>query len=359
MPDYSIDYNDERFAKVETDKNEAIAENDKMYDGMIEGSDKFYNDQIQVSKDWVKEQTKIQNEQTDFAIDQINQQKEYAKKDYIKEQSGAYADWQKQSDQYGANSEQMAAQGMTQTGFAESTQTSMYNTYQARVATAREAFSRAIVNYDNAIKDARMQNNAKLAEIAYQGLQDQTRLALEGFQYKNSLITEKADKRIAIDEMYHNRWMDVLGQMNTDNAMKENARQHDENLAEKKRQHDENIAENKRQFDQSFAEEQRQFNEQMSSKKSSGGDKIKQPKEKNGGDDDDKIKQPKEKSGGDDPVTMRSIINMGYGPISADNLNEKVKSGEVVEHNINGKTVFTKNPNKKPTDNLFFSKNRF
>ena len=180
----AVNYNDPRFAQVETDKNNALNSMNSTYNSMINQSDKFYQDQIDAAKKYEETQTKLQQEQTDFAIEQVNQQKEQAHKDYIKEQSGAYTDWQKQSGQYGANAEQMAANGLAGTGYSESSQVSMYNTYQNRVATARESYNKAVLNYDNAIKDATLQNNAKLAEIAYQTLQKQLELSLEGFQYR-------------------------------------------------------------------------------------------------------------------------------------------------------------------------------
>ena len=171
MSDYDINYDDQRFTEVESDKKAAISENEKLYSGMIENSDGYYQAQIDAAKDWEKKQTQLQNEQTDFAIEKIEQQKDQTKKDYLKEQSGAYVDWQKQSNKQGVRAEQIADMGMQNTGYSESAQVSMYNTYQNRVMTARESYNNAVLNYNNAIKDARLQNNATLAEIAYKALQ--------------------------------------------------------------------------------------------------------------------------------------------------------------------------------------------
>jgi hypothetical protein len=106
----------------------------------------------------------------------------------------------------------------------------MYNTYQNRVATARDSYNRAVLNYNNAIKDAQLQNNAALAEIAYNALQQQLELSLQGFQYKNQLILDQANKKIEIDNIYYNRYQDVLNQMNTENALKEDIRQFEARL---------------------------------------------------------------------------------------------------------------------------------
>ena len=263
---YSVNYDDQRFTQVESDKQQALTDLEKTYSGMIGESDKYYQAQIDASKQWAETQSQLQQENTDFAIGEIEQQKQQAQKDYTKEQSGAYVDWQKQSNQYGANAEQQAAAGMTGTGFSESAQVSMYNTYQNRVMTARESFTRAVQAYDSDIQAARLQNNSILAEIAYQSLQQQLELSLQGFQYKNNLILEQANKKVELENTYYSRYMDVLNQINTENAMAEEIRQYNQNYELQLKQYNESV----RQFNQSYElqkkeyqESIRQFNEEI------------------------------------------------------------------------------------------------
>lgn len=259
-PDYTIDYTDERFGKVDGDRDQAITDLDNVYNGMIGQTDKYFTDQIDSIKDWGDTQAQIQQQQTDFTIEQINQQKDQAKKDYIKEQSGAYVDWQKQSNQYGVGAEKMASAGLTNTGYSESSQVSMYNTYQNRVATAREVFNQAVLNYNNSIKEAQLQNSAALAEIAFQTLQQTLELSLQGFQYKNQLILDQANKKLEIDNIYWNRYQDVLQQINTENALAEDIRQYNETMkwnteqAELNRQHDIKLKEIQHTYDKKMAE---------------------------------------------------------------------------------------------------------
>ena len=256
-PNYDINYDDKRFTQVEADKQVAMNEMNSTYDNMIGQSDKYYQEQINATKDYAETQKQLQQQQTDFAIEQVEQQKAQAEKDYTKEQSGAYVDWQKQSNQYGANAEAQAAQGLNNTGYSESSQVSMYNTYQNRVATARESYNKAVLNYDNAIKDAQLQNNSKLAEIAFQALQTQLELSLQGFQYKNQLVLDKVAQKQQLENTYYSRYQDVLNQMNTENAMAEQVRQYNENLALEKQQMQEQI----RQYNQSYELQVKQFDE--------------------------------------------------------------------------------------------------
>ena len=256
---YNINYDDERFQTVESEKEAALNDVNNTYNNMISQSDKFYEDQKAAIQDYADTQQQLQQENTNFTIEQINQQKDQANKDYTKEQKGAYVDWQKQSNQYGANAEQMAASGLSNTGYSESSQVSMYNQYQGRVATARETYNKAILNYDNAIKDAQLQNNSKLAEIAYNALQAQLELSLEGFQYKNSLLSEQIQMQQQTEDRYYSRWQDVLNQMNTENQFAESIRQYEQNYQLQQQQ----FAEEKRQFELSYNQQVKEFNESI------------------------------------------------------------------------------------------------
>lgn len=256
-PNYNINYDDERFSQVESEKQAALNNVNNTYNNMVSQSDKFYEDQKAAIQDYANTQSQLQQDNTNFTIDTINQQKEQANKDYTKEQKGAYVDWQKQSNQYGANAEQMAASGLTNTGYSESSQVSMYNQYQGRVATARETFNKAILNYDNSIKEAQLQNNSKLAEIAFNSLQAQLELSLEGFQYKNSLLSEQIQMQQQTEDRYYSRWQDVLNQMNTENQFAESVRQYEQNYKFQQQQ----FAEEKKQFELSYNQQVKEFNE--------------------------------------------------------------------------------------------------
>ena len=213
---YSVNYDDERFQAVEDEKNNQLNETTNMYDNMINNTDKFYQDQINASKEWAEQQNKLQQEQTDLTIEQINQQKEKAEKDYTKEQKASYADYMKQINPYSVNAETMATNGLQNTGYSESSRVSMWNTYQNRYATARESYNNAILNYDNGIKEAQLANSSALAEIAYNALQQQLELSLEGFQYKNTLIQQKEAQIQQVNETYNNRYQQVLAQINAE-----------------------------------------------------------------------------------------------------------------------------------------------
>lgn len=337
--EHDINYDDERLAQVEADKSAALSEAENTYDGMIDNAEKHYQDQINVSKEWADKQSQLQQEKTDFAIDQIEQQKAQVQKDYTKEQSSAYADWQKQSNKYGVNAEQQAAAGMTGTGYSESSQVSMYNTYQKRVAMARESYNNAVLNYNNAIKDARLQNNAALAEIAYQALQQQLELSLEGFQYKNQLVLDKASKKTGLESMYYGRYQDVLQQINTENALAEEIRQFNEQMAWEKEQWN---AKNPKTTGgtpsvtpgNTFIDKPGDTGEAETGEKDATEMAIASANKGNG------------KSGAA-KVDLQSVADLGYGPISATRLSNLVDQGIVKQYTDGNKIKFKKVANRK------------
>ena len=265
-PDEKVNYNDERLLNVNTERAQQEANINKKYEDMINNSNKFYQDQINASKEYAQKQSEIQQQNTDFAIEKINQEKEQAGRDYTKEQKGAYTDYQKQTNQYGVNAEQMATSGLRNSGYSESSLASMYNTYQNRVATARDGYNRAVLNYDNAIKDATLANNSALAQIAYNALQQQLELSLQGFQYKNSLVEAKMNEINANNTRYDNKYQNVLAQINQEIANRQSlynqysgAITDYKKLVEDIRQFNERMAADKAQRE----EARRQFEEQM------------------------------------------------------------------------------------------------
>lgn len=271
---------DKRLTAVESAKQEAINNANKTYDNMINGTDAKYNELIQANKDWGAKQEQIQQANTDFAIEKIEVQKDRAEKDYLKEQRGAYTDYRKATDQYGVQAEQQASGGLNNAGYAESTKIQAYTAYQNRYATAREVYQNAIVDYDMAIKDAQLKNNAALAEIAYKALQTQLEYALEGFQYKNTLLQTKLDTQIKLDSEYHDRYQDVLSQINTENALAEQIRQFNEKMAEDRRQYNESMAYQKSRDAVEDAQWEKQYalskaNVSSSSKSSSSSSSLK------------------------------------------------------------------------------------
>lgn len=344
-PNYDVNYDDKRFTEVESDKTAALDEVDVTFGDMISNSDKFYQNQIDAAKDYADTQAKNQQAQTDFAIEKIEQQKDQANKSYIREQAGAWADYQKQIDPYGVEAEKMANMGMTGTGYSESANTRAYITYQNRVVAARESYNQAVLNYDNAIKEAQIQNNTILAEIAYNALQTELELALQGFQYKNTLIIEQANKKLELDKYYYTKYQDVLTQINTENAMAEEVRQYNENL--KQQQAELKLAQDQFDWQKDQASKSATITK-TTNKTSQSGSTIKIDSNQTSKVDGNKSVNTgkavsdtaKEKSSA--TIDMDSVLALGYGPISPAKLNELVNMGVIEQYTDGNKIKFRK-----------------
>ncbi len=272
-----IKYEDPRLEALENEKKATEAELENTFTGMAEDAEKFYREQIDAAAKWAETQQAQQQAETDLAVERLENEKSALEKDYLKEQSGAYVDFQKQSNAYGVTAEKLASAGLQNTGYSESSVVSMYNTYQNRVAAARETYGSAVENYNLAIKEAQAQNSAALAEIAYKALETQLSLSLEGFEYRNELLTELSDRRAALESEYHDRYFDVLGQIDRENEFKEQQRQFDLNLQLKRQEYDAEqrrflqeynlklkaFNEEIRQYDLNLKQKQREFDEEM------------------------------------------------------------------------------------------------
>lgn len=205
----STEIDPKKLEAIDNEERTAYENNDALYDKLGKELDATVGAQKEYIEQWKNTQDATIKAQTDFTVDTIEQQRAQAKKDYEKEQSAAYVDWQKESNAYGVNAEKMAQSGMTGTGYSESSQVSMYNTYQNRVASALASMQNANLNYDNAVKEAYLQQSSALAEIALEGLQMQLELSLQAFQHKNDLLIQKSNTEREIESLYHNKWMDV------------------------------------------------------------------------------------------------------------------------------------------------------
>lgn len=331
---------------IKTQGEADVNASNTMYDGMIADNNAMKDQTLEMIETNKASQEAIANANTEFAIDKIEQQKNQTKSDYLKEQSGAYGDWQKQSNTYGANAEAMASNGLTNTGYSESSQVAMYVAYQNRVAVARESYQRAVLDYDNQMTEARLKNNSLLAEIAAQALEKRMEAIITFTQQGNALLTQKADAAYKIKQTAHSNYMDVLAQI-------EAQRQFEEEMSYK---------------NASLAEQQRQFNEEMAYKNATFNWQKEQANKTSGsysgGKGSDNSSSGSYSSGNNSSssnnsneltVDEASIFALGYGPISEEFLYELVMKGEVIQYVEDGKLKFRKPTN---TEKLKSSINR-
>jgi hypothetical protein len=233
---YNVNYDDERFKKVENEKQSELDKYNQTYDNLINERNNFTNQQQQLVDQWENTQKDIANQNLQYQKDLIEQQRNKAEKEYQNETKASYIDYQKEVDKYGVSRENVTANGLSNSGYSESSKVDMYNTYQNRLATARKSLEDAGIEFDNAIREAQMSNNETLAQNALKALQDKLNIALEGFNYKTEQENNKLNWNNTINNNYYNRYKDVESQINYENETAEKIRQYNENMAYQKEQ---------------------------------------------------------------------------------------------------------------------------
>ena len=178
---------------------------DEAYSGIDTAITEYGNAQL-----GTEEQPGLLDQQMNFTVEKIEQQKADAQKELQKEQKNAYADYQKQVNPYGVNAEQMAQMGMSNTGYSETSKVAMYTAYQNRIALARESYDKAILDYNNSITEARLQNSVSKAQIAFQTLQMRLEYVIEGIGKKMSMLQTKASMADSQQQTY----LDILDALN-------------------------------------------------------------------------------------------------------------------------------------------------
>ena len=233
---YNVNYDDERFKQVENEKQSELDKYNQTYDNLINERNNFTNQQQQLVDQWENTQKDIANQNLQYQKDLIEQQRNKAEKEYQNEAKASYIDYQKEVDKYGVSRENVTANGLSNSGYAESSKVDMYNTYQNRLGTARKSMQDAGIEFDNAIRQAQLSNDETLAQNALKALQDKLNIALEGFNYKTEQENNKLNWNNTINNNYYNRYKDVESQINYENETAEKIRQYNENMAYQKEQ---------------------------------------------------------------------------------------------------------------------------
>ena len=149
-----------------------------------EDIDNLMNQQNNLLNQQEKKQNEIINKQTQMQVDELNREKEKIDKDVTKTTQGLYSNWQKETNQYGVQAEQLAQQGLSNTGYAETTKTALYNTYQRNVTETLNNSRELKADYDFKISQARQNGSVQQAQSA-----------LELYSQKMQLLTQNYELR--------------------------------------------------------------------------------------------------------------------------------------------------------------------
>ena len=294
-----IDENsDQRLLDLQTEHGFAVGDVSGVYDWEISKNDIEKNHMLGALDKSHQAGVNELNAATDAVVSGLEEKKDEAEDSYDIEAKAAYTDWQKASDPYGVNAEQMASMGMSNTGYSETSKVAMYNQYQNRVAVARATFNKATADYDRAIADAKMQNNVALARLASETYLKQAELSLYYLQKHDELLSQKEKALEEVNSIYATKWQDILKQMKEEEKLTVggNANNPEGNPLS---------------------------TVNMQAAKQAAQNSMSRPS-----------------LAGDMPIDRNSLIALGYGNKSMAELNQLVRAGVIVPYVINGKLYF-------------------
>lgn len=259
----------ERYSALEQEKQNALNNSNKTYEDLLTQNQQYSSSVNDYLNKYQTTQNDIYDKQTQFQVDLQNQNKEKAEKEYQKEaiaSKNAYYDF---INPYGVQAEIQAQNGLNRAGYSETVKSQAWTTQQNRTAQARASMNEAKLQFDNAIKEAYLNNDTNKAQLALQILQQQQEEALRNFNYVSDTKQNQLSTSLNLDSEYNNRYNTLYSQIQQEKATQEAIRQWEAEMAEQQRQYNESLAYQKEQDRIAQQNWEREF--ALSQASSSGG----------------------------------------------------------------------------------------
>lgn len=221
-----------------------------------EDIDKLTAQQNSLLDDQQKRQQEIIKQQTQMNVDELERTKQEINRDTTKTNRGLYTDYQKEVNQYGARAEQLASQGLLNTGYAETTKLGLYNTYQKNV-------TETLTNSQNLKADV----DFKISQARQNGSLQEAQAAVDLYTQKLQLLTQQYEMRENRKQFLYQQQRDKVSDQQWQKSFDEQVRQSEiENQWKQK-----NFDYQKQRDAVADSQWQQQFN--LSKKKSNSGNR--------------------------------------------------------------------------------------
>ena len=178
-----------------------------------EDIERLTTSQNQMLDNALQQQQDITNKQTALNVAELERNKQEIDKDVDKTNKALYAEYRKATNPYGQNAENLASQGLANSGYAETTQTNLFNTYQRNVTDTLNNARTLKSDFDFQISKARQTGDITLAQNA---------LAI--YNQKMQLLTQEYELRNNREQFLYQKDQDKLAQSNWEKeyAMQQN-----------------------------------------------------------------------------------------------------------------------------------------
>ena len=178
-----------------------------------EDIERLTTNQNQMLDNALQQQQDITNKQTAMNVAELERNKQEIDKDVDKTNKALYAEYRKATNPYGQNAENLASHGLANSGYAETTQTNLFNTYQRNVTDTLNNARDLKSDFDFQISKARQTGDITLAQNA---------LAI--YNQKMQLLTQEYELRNNREQFLYQKDQDKLAQSNWEKeyAMQQN-----------------------------------------------------------------------------------------------------------------------------------------
>lgn len=250
---------DERLAKIEQERQNAINNSNNTYNDLLNENRNLYDNQNKYADDYERITNENLDKQLAFNESKIEQQKEEARKAKETEDKKALNDYTAFINPYGYQAENMASRGLNGSGVSETSQLGGFNTYQNRLANSNKVMQEAITEYDNAMAEARLTNDVTKAQNALNKLQMKLQYQENYMSNKNNITQNQLSNNQSLDSEYYNRYQTEYSNIQNEKAQAEAIRQWEAEMAEKQRQYNESLALQREQDRQSQANWEKEY----------------------------------------------------------------------------------------------------
>ena len=147
------------------------------------------------NNEYLEQQKALNNQIVDAGVEktqlEVDHQKAQLEADAQKNAKALYANYQKEQNQYGANAEVLARQGLANSGYAESSRVSLHNNYQSNVTSLINEVNRAKSNLDLQMNQAYLDANVQKAQNEVSILQQKIEMAMNTYQLRYTLYRDQ------------------------------------------------------------------------------------------------------------------------------------------------------------------------
>jgi hypothetical protein len=171
----------------------------------IENITKRQNEMLDSS---LQQQRDIINQQTALNVAELQRNKDEIDKDVNKTNRALYAEYRKATNPYGANAEGLASRGLGNSGYAETTHTNLYNTYQKNITDTLNNARDLKSDFDFQMSKARQTGDITLAQNSLDILKNRMQLLTQEYEMKNNrkqFLYQQERDRVS-DNQWQQQW---------------------------------------------------------------------------------------------------------------------------------------------------------